>query len=289
MKVVFNAPLARKRRRQATLLSMGGIAILFLGLYFNFQPSRQLLLYAYMCLILGSLMSWLGVSMADLWLRPPRAEVVMGEAMKGAARSFALYHWALPADHVLLAPWGLTLFRVFNIEGAVDIRGERWRDARPLTRKLFSLGRQPVRNPERILSVEADQLRQALVAVDPTLSGVPMQLAGLFTHDGVRLAVEDPNLPVVRVDELREWLRTESKKPNLEPLERRALEAALDEVAAQRMGTAKAAAAQAKAEEAAQARAAEKAARKAKTKAEERAEKRARARERSAEQPKGRG
>ncbi len=289
MKVVIHSALARKRRRQATLLSVAGIAVLFLGLYFNFQPSRQLLMYAYMSLILGSLMSWLGVSMADQWVRPPRAEEAVGEAMKGAARSYVLYHWALPADHVLLAPWGLTLFRVFNIDGPVEIRGDRWRDARPLARKLFSLGRQPVRNPERILGVESDQLRQALADRDSALAAVPMQLAGLFTSARAELTVSEPNLPAVRADGLRDWLRVESKKPNLQPAIRRVLEAALDDIAAERMGTARAAEAQVKAEEAAKSRAAATAAKAATAKDEARAEKRARARERSAQRSKGRG
>jgi hypothetical protein len=278
MKILINTALATKRRRQATVLSVAGILVLLVGLYLNFQHSAQLVLAAYMALILGSLLSFWGVSLAGQWVRPPRAEEAIGEAMKGAGPSYALYHWVLPADHVLLAPWGLVLFRVFNVDGPAKVRGTKWHDTRPFYRKLFSLGRQPVRNPERILGIEADQLRKALVAKDPALADVPMQPVGLFTNPRVELSVADPNLPALRLDALRDWLRTEGKRPGLAPATRRALDAALDAVAGATLGTDKMIEAQAKSEEAAKARAADKAAKEAQAKAEAKAEKRAKAR-----------
>jgi hypothetical protein len=243
MKIVIHSALASRRRRQATLISFAGIGVLLVGLYFNFQRGGQLMiLYAYLALILGSLLSFLGVSLADQWVRPPRAEDALGEAMKGAGPAYALYHWALPADHVLLAPWGLVLFRVFNIEGAVAVRGDKWRDTRPLIRKVFSLGRQPVRNPERILGIEAAQLRAALVAHDPELADVPMQPVGLFTSPRVDLTVVDATPPALTGDGLRDWLRTEGRRASLAPATRRALVGALDAIAAATMNTDKPAA-----------------------------------------------
>jgi hypothetical protein len=113
-----------------------------------------------------------------------------------------------------------------------------------------------------------------------------MQPVGLFTSARAELTAEAPNLPALRADGLRDWLRSEGRKPNLEPAVRRALETALDEIAADRLGTAEAAAAQARAAEAARVRAAEKSAKDARAKEEARAEKRARARERADQRPK---
>jgi hypothetical protein len=275
MKITVHEALARRRRRQATLLSFAGIAVLLVGLYFNFQSDRQLILYAYMALILGSLLSFLGVSLADQWVRPPRAEVALAEAMKGAGPAYALYHWALPADHVLLAPWGLVLFRVFNLDGSVTVRGDKWRDTRSLARKLFSLGRQPVRNPTRILAIEAGQLRTALAARNPALAEVPMQAVGLFTSPRIELTAEAAEPPALRADGLREWLRAEGRRAALPAATRRALESALESIAAEAIGPDRSAEAQARAEAAAQARAVEKAEREAAEKAEARAERRA--------------
>lgn len=278
MKTVLNAALAARRRRQATLLSVVGIAVLLLGLYFNFQPGPQRVLYAYFALLIGSVLSWVGVSMADQWVRPPRANDALAEVMKGASAAYALYHWVLPAEHVLLTPAGLILIRVFNIEGAVTVRGAKWRDARPFLRKLFSLGRQPVRNPERLLAEQAAALKSALVARDASLADVPMQPLGLFTNRRVELTVEEPQPLALRADALRDWLRADGKGVSLPPATRRALEAALDDLAAERLGTDKQAEARAKSEAAAKSRAAEQAAKDAAKKEAETAERRERAR-----------
>lgn len=274
MKILVNSVLASKRRRQATLLSVVGIAILLLGLYFNFSSGPQRILYAYFALLVGSVLSWIGVSMADQWVRPPRADEALSEVMKGAGAAYALYHWVLPAEHVLLTPAGLILFRVFNIEGEVSVRGSKWRDARPLMRKLLSLGRQPVRNPERLLADQAAALRTALVARDPSLADVPMQPVGVFTHRRVELSLAEPQPAAMRADALREWLRADGKGPGLPPATRRALEAALDGLAAERLGTNKQAEARAKSEAAARSRAAEQAAKDAAAKEAEKAERR---------------
>jgi hypothetical protein len=274
MKTVIHTALANRRRRQAVLLSLGGIAVLLVGLFLNFQSGPNVLVLAYGALMAGTLLSWLGVGLADQWVRPPRAEVALGEAMKGAGPAFALYHWALPAEHVLVAPWGLVLFRVYNTDGAVEVRGERWRDARPFLRRLMTLGRQPVRNPQRALAYEAERLRGALVARDPALAEVPMQPVAVFTEPRAMLTVEAPNLPVLRLDALRDWLRAEAKRPALPPPARRALATALDAEAGERLGTARQAEARARSEAARQARAADQAATEARKKELARAERR---------------
>ena len=99
-------------------------------------------------------------------------------------------------------------------------------------------------------------------------------------EDGSALTQRDQPLlatvvPALRADELREWLRTMGKQPSLPAATRRSLEAALDGIAAQRLGTEKAAAARAKQEEAAKVRADELAAKKAQEKAEAKAARRA--------------
>jgi hypothetical protein len=278
VKTIINAAFASRRRRQATILSLSGIAVLLVGLYFNFQPGRQLILWAYVALIIGSVLSWLGVSLADQYVRPPRPEDAMAEAMKGAGAAYAMYHWALPADQALLTPFGIVLFRLFNIEGPVVVQGERWRDARPLSRRIFALGRQPIRNPARFLAGQADALRAALVGRDPALADVPILPVGLFTSPKVQLTAEDPQPPALRADALREWLRADGKRASLAPATRRSLEAALDALAEERLGMAQAAAARQRSEAAAKQRAAEHAAKEAQKKDEEKAARREKAR-----------
>ena len=178
--IVTNTSLARRRRRQAALLSFGGFLVLLVGLGINLlavrdgAAARGGLAAAYIALLAGSVMSWLGMGLSDRWAIPPRPDEALGAALKGAGPAFRLYHWVLPADHVLLAPWGFVVFAVFNHEGPLTVRGTRWRDARPLWRRVLALGRRPVRDPTRWLAVEVNALRRALAENDEHLGETPV-------------------------------------------------------------------------------------------------------------------
>ncbi len=235
MKVVTNSRLMSSRRRMATVLSMGGLAVLTIGLYLSLRHP-YLFIYAYAALIVGTILSWVGVTMTDTWIRPPLADQALEKALKRSGRAFTLYNWALPADHVLLSPSGLTVMATFKQEGPVTVKGEKWREERPIARRLFSLGRRPVRNPGKLLELEAAGLEEALAAEDEEFADVAVRKVGVFTYPGVELSVEDPSVPAVTADELKDWLRAQDSPEQLTPARRRRLELLLDRLALERTG-----------------------------------------------------
>jgi hypothetical protein len=234
VKVITNTALAARWRRRATVLSLVGLGILAAGFVLNLRPGG--VLYAYLALLFGSALSWLGIALADRWVRPPRAEVVLPEALGGAGPGFSLYNWVLPADHVLVAPWGIVLLAALKHDGSVVVEGERWRDTRPIWLRLLRVARPAVRNPAPVLETEEAALRAALAeAGGDEPADVSVQRLAVFLDPRVELTLKAPTLPVVRIDELRGWLRGEGKRPPLSPTERRKLEQALDRLAEQRM------------------------------------------------------
>jgi hypothetical protein len=239
--VVTNEALAARRRRQAALCSLGGFVVLVAGLVVNLLGARgggadrSYVLYAYLALIAGSILSWVGMALSDRWALPPRPEQALEGALKGAGKGFRLYNWALPADHVLATPWGLVVAMVFNHDGPVVVHGRHWRDMRPIWRRAFSLGRRPVRDPSRLLALETRALSDALLTHDEGLGQVPIEGIAVFTRPGMALSVTEPNLPAVRADELREWLRAEGKRTAQSPTDRRRLERALETLSAERL------------------------------------------------------
>lgn len=242
MKVVTNEALASRRRRQALLASMAGVSILIVGLLVNLraagggQDARQQLMLAYAALVGGSVLSWIGVVLTDRWAGRPRGDEALEAGLKGAGAAYKLYNWVLPAEHVLLTPWGLAVFTVFNHEGPVAIRGKRWRDARPFYRRLLSFGRRAVRDPRGALRLETGALARALLERDEALGEVTIEGVALFSHPALRLSVQEPSLPVVTLTTLRDWLRQEAaERESLSAGQRRRLQRALDEMAAERL------------------------------------------------------
>jgi hypothetical protein len=242
MRVRTNDRLVSKRRRLALFLSLGGIAVLGAGLAVNMFGIRSeagglsYTTLSYGALVVGTIVSWIGVSVSDRWTLPPRADLALESGLKGSGQAYKLYNWLLPAEHVLLAPWGLVLFVVYNCDGPVSIHGGRWKDARPWWRRAMSLGRRPVHEPSRLLSVETGALAAQIAARDESgdLDEVTMEGIAVFSRPGVQISVEMPSVPALRADDLGDWLRQKDKSANLSPARRRRLERLLDAMADER-------------------------------------------------------
>jgi hypothetical protein len=233
LKVVRNDRLARRRGRQASALSIVGLSLLGAGLVVNFRGQIGA---AYLMLIAGSAMSWAGIALGDTWLKPPRPDKVLGDAFSAGGKGLALYHWALPPAHVLLGPWGLTVLLPSGADGLVTASPGRWKEQRPLRRRLTSIGRRPLGKPPDLAELQVDDLSAALAAREPEAAPPPIDAVIVFLNPAVELEGADERLPMVRAADLRSWLATARKRPSLDPVRRRELEAALDAMAAERMG-----------------------------------------------------
>lgn len=262
VKVVTAAAYARKRRSAAVRFALLGFGLLLGGLFLN-GPRTQL--FALMALIAGTVLSWIGIALMDRWVAVPKAEDALAGALSDVGPHYTLLNWALPqADHVLIAPWGLVVLHPFNTEGPLAVDGKRWRDHRPLWRRLLSFGRRAIRNPGPLVSADAVALRAALAAAlaerseggqaagaggadaaaarvaDP-LADVPIATAIVFTRPDMVLETgarpADP--PAVRAADLRAWLREAGRAhAALAPTEARRLQAVIADMARGRMGEA---------------------------------------------------
>lgn len=234
MKIVIDRTRVSRRRRIAGVLVFAGLLLLLSGLvnglFFEPRPSLD-----YLLLVGGTILAWAGTTQMDRWVTPPRPERALPEALGDAGPPWALYYMALPAETVLVSPGGLFVVDDFKHDGLIRIQGARWRDRRSLLRRLTSLGRRAVRDPSRLLDLQAEALREALVARDEAWASLPIDPLVVFTHPAAELEREDPSLPVVRADELRTWLRTEGRRKALPPRVQRDLARALDALAEERI------------------------------------------------------
>jgi len=305
---ITNVELARRRRRLALALSLAGFAALVGGLFVGGGGSRWLAV-AYGSLIVGSVLSWTGIALLDRWVAVPRPDAALAEALGGrpssggrsghvggsvgagkgssvaagsrrrvggaAAARWVVYNWCLPADHVIVAPWGLAVVSPINHTGPVEVDGKRWRDRRKPLIRLLSIGRRPLRDPSRLLEYEVRALRRAIddavlqstgadghaagsaapsVEGDSSAGGrprggparrsadidpesLPIEPIAVFTRSDVKLKVSSPSLPVLATDGLEGWLRAGSGNEVLTPVARKRLVELLDEMAAGKMTT----------------------------------------------------
>ena len=251
-RVLVNTKFASSRRKLALRLTVAGFVVLSIGLLLG-SRGPEWIVAGYGALVVGSIISWAGIAFLDRWVALPRSEealaTALGTTAKDAAEALApgdghgsrmrisrlaTYSWLLPADHVVAAPWGLAVLDINTHDGPVRIEGAKWRDKRPIFRRMFSIGRRPVRNPDRWLKHEIDGLRKAMIEVEPTLVDVPIVPASVFARERTVIEVTDADPAVLRTDELEAWLRG-SDLPALPPAQRKQLLEVLDGLAAKRI------------------------------------------------------
>jgi len=209
MRVVTNHKKIRRNRRLAQYAFFGTLALLILGLFVtNAAPSnRAFLLAPLLILPIAFGATVYSVRMANLWLREPRPEAVLAANLKGLSTHATIYHYTMPARHVLIAPQGVFTFTLRPQDGSFVINGSRWSKKGGFFSKLLTFFRQDtIGRPDLEAQREAAAMQRLIDQVAPD-SGVQVEPVIIFSSPAVSLEIIQSDIPILYGD-LRQ-------KPNL--------------------------------------------------------------------------
>ena len=258
MKVYRNYKEIKRRESMGRRFSLTGLGVLFLGLLISFvptwlpptepiQPGLMGLLQQYWSWLsfAALLAGFLSASVGSYYInryaarRWPgsrfveRPDEVVERSMKGFDDKYVYFAQSLPANYVLAGPNGLTILAVRSDKGRVIVDGDRWREPFSLTRIFTVFAREGVGNPSKDLDEQKARLRNLLAgANDETSDGdtsavnlaeVPIEGAALFLNQSVQLQVNNSTIPVLRADQLKDFVRKQVKDVKLPNATQRAL------------------------------------------------------------------
>jgi hypothetical protein len=149
---------------------------------------------------------------------------MLDRSLKGMSRDYRLYHFALPAPHVLLTPSELLVLVVRYEGGKYTVRDEKWRQGFSVLRALNFMGREGLGNPTKDADYQVGRMRQFLIKLAPELEDVPIEPIIVFVADNVVLDVQDSRVPIQRAAKLKGFLRAETKKPMLSEIRQKLTE-----------------------------------------------------------------
>ena len=218
----------------AQILSFAGLAALVAGLLFIFiSDNPNVFFYQLIALVIGYSFSQVGLHFAHRYLRRPR----MDQALDRAAGKFArkdgrLYHYLLPAPHVLLLPVGVAVLTAKFQNGRITANGDSWQQTGLGMRRFF--GRESLGNPTHEAEAQTAKMAAFIQENAPAAAGAPLFPIIVFTAQNIAaLEVKDSRLPAVHASRLSGALCQATI--NLKPLPREqydALRAAFDATAA---------------------------------------------------------
>lgn len=211
MKVVRNETYIQRRAAIGNWAFPIGYVILIMGLVTSLLYP-QLTAIPVAAFFIGFGLTQIGIYYIHRFVRPDRPEAALTQALKGLDDRYVLYHYMLPAAHVLVGPDGVRTFVVKWQRGEIRCRDDRWSQPMGIFRRFLRwIAQDTLGNPTREAELEAAALRRYFAR---RLDGkeVPIQPVIVFTHPEARLDVEGSRIPVVHARKLKEWLRKEGRQ-----------------------------------------------------------------------------
>ncbi len=255
MKVFRNTSQIRKRDKLGRRLSTAGLIILFIGLLASFVPTRyppgsepasalaQFLvrnwaLVSFAALPLGFLAASLGSYFITRYARrrwpgsatPGRPDEAFERSLKGLDDRYSLFIFSLPVAYALVTPSQIITFAMRSDKGAVRVQGNKWREGWGLGRILTLFAREGVGHPPSDLADQEKKLRAYLAQAPAHENGadyadVPIEGAVVLLNADTKLELDgEPSVPVLRADQLKEYVRKRVKDVRPTPLVKAAAE-----------------------------------------------------------------
>jgi hypothetical protein len=147
MKVILDREKLRRRAAAAHAASLGGM-LTMLGSVAITVFAQQLLILTTILLFLGFATATTGIYFANRWVRKPRPEDILDQALKGLDDRHCLYHYlARSPAHLLLTPSGLVVLETRSGDGYFEFEDGRWRQKITLGKALRFFVEEPLGDP----------------------------------------------------------------------------------------------------------------------------------------------
>jgi hypothetical protein len=198
MIIETNERLIRRNSMIAKYASILGLIVLFAGFIITLRVPQYASL-SFVALIIGFLLSQVGIHYQNRWGRRPRPDELLNAALKGMGGKYSLYHYTTPVSHLLVGPAGVWVLFPHAQRGVITFEKGRWRQkgGGPLQAYLRLFAQEGLGRPDLEIGAEVENIRKYL-AKSLNEGGVPdIQAALIFTSPQADIQIaEDAEIPI---------------------------------------------------------------------------------------------
>ncbi len=218
-------------KRISQITSFVGMGVLLAGLFLVFLPNTaNLFFYQLLALFTGWMLSQIGIYLGHRYLRDPRPDEVLDEVLKKVARDGRIYHYLLPAAHVLLIPTGIIIFVTKYQTGDISVEDDKWKQSGMGLRRFF--GQERLGNPTRDAELSIEAIASYLNKNAPSVEEVPIGAIIVFTNKGNKnLDLKKSSIPAMHFTKVKGYLRQQKGKAPMPDAVFTAVQAAFDKKA----------------------------------------------------------
>ncbi len=243
--IIRNEKHIESRRRIGLVASFAGMGVLLGGLLltlFN-QTNVTLTTVALLSLPVGWILSQIGLYFANRYVRRPRPDESIDEGLSKigkAGRGLRIYHYVLPAPHVILSPAGIITMVAKYQSGDIVVEGRKWKQTGVgVLRRLF--GQEGLGNPSLEAEYQIKQIAQFISREVPDLAEEDLPIGALVVFTAKTtgsLDLRQADFPAMHYSKLSGfWKQRKNDEPLPEAIYEK-LRAALDAAAEAKTGLA---------------------------------------------------
>jgi hypothetical protein len=220
----------KKRGMRVSLIGFLFLAGGFIILFMQDTLGSNVILYQTLALLFGFGLTQYGLYLQHRYSRSPRPDEVLDDALKTVARDGILYHFMLPAPHVLLTPAGPIVFNLKYQTGVIRAEGDKWSQKGLGFRRFF--GQEGLGNPTKEVEKMVTALAGHISRHAPEVEEVAIGAMIVFTSKNQEeLDVSESRIPAMHYSKVKGFLRQQGKGEPLPQEDYDALRAAFDEAA----------------------------------------------------------
>ena len=208
MKIIKNEKLISRNGKIGQYTSLGALVVLGLGMYISFTKP-DLFTYSVVCLLIGFIMTQVGMYMGNRWGRSPRPDEKFDAGLKGLHSDFSMYHYSTPVSHLLVGPSGAWVLLPYHQKGKVEFKKNRWKMSGGGFMQAYMriFGQESIGRPDIDAETEVQTLRKFFAKnLDESLAPEIKPIL-VFTSDEVELEPNDSPIPAMKLKQLKEFMR----------------------------------------------------------------------------------
>jgi hypothetical protein len=218
MKIIKNEKLIERNSKIGNWSNTGGLVALVAALYISFARP-ELFNYAIIAMLIGFTLTQVSLYMGNRFGRSPRPDEVLDASLKGLTSDFSIYHFVTPISHLLVGPAGVWVLLPYRHMGTITYAKNRWKmqGGGFIQGYMRIFGQENIGRPDADAAVDIKAAKALLAKQLEEAQIPPINAIAVFTNDKVELQVEEAPIPVVKLKQLKEFMRQKARERSLSP------------------------------------------------------------------------
>lgn len=216
MEIIRNEKLIKRNGAIGQITSVGGL-LLLLGSLVIVWVKEEYFLYAWIAMLVGFLLSQVGLFFGARYGKRPRPDEKLDEAFKGLDDRFTLYHYSSPVSHLLIGPAGIWVLLPRSLSGKITYSKGRWRNqVKGVWRNYLRIfAQEGIGRPDLELKTDVETVTSFLKKKLPDTELPQVQGAFVILNESVDIEAEEAPYLTVTAKKLKEAVRKSAKLQGL--------------------------------------------------------------------------